>query len=73
MPPVNHQQNCLMTGICGIFDVKSNHFGPMIPKNQKVMTYQNFYGLKHCNLSEPIYKFRYKEIETTNKLTYVAM
>ena len=32
MPPVNHLQKCLINVICGTFDIKSNHFGPVIPK-----------------------------------------
>ena len=35
MSPFNHQQKCLINGICGIFDMKSNHVGKVIPKNQK--------------------------------------
>ena len=32
MSPFNHQQKCLINGICGIFDMKSNHVGKVIPK-----------------------------------------
>ena len=31
MSPFNHQQKCLINGICGIFDMKSNH--EVIPPN----------------------------------------
>ena len=34
VPPVNHQK-CSINGICGAFDTKSNHFGPVIPKKLK--------------------------------------
>ena len=40
MSPFNHQQKCLINGICGIFDMKSNHVGKVIPKSQKV--YKNW-------------------------------
>ena len=33
--PVNHQQKSLINGILGTFDIKSNHFGPVIPKQLK--------------------------------------
>ena len=33
--PVNHQQKRLLNGICGTFDIKSNYFGPVIPKKLK--------------------------------------
>ena len=34
--PVNHhKQKCLIKGICGSFDIKSNYFGPVIPKKRK--------------------------------------
>ena len=26
---------CLINGICGIFDMKSNHFGPVLPRKLK--------------------------------------
>ena len=32
---VNHQEKCLINGICGTFDIKSNHFGLVIPKKAK--------------------------------------
>ena len=32
MSPFNHQQKCLINGICGIFDMRSNHVGKVIPK-----------------------------------------
>ena len=35
MSPFNHQQKCLINGICGIFDMKSNHVGKVIPKKPK--------------------------------------
>ena len=35
VPPVNHRQKCLINGICGTFDMKSNYFGPVIPKSQE--------------------------------------
>ena len=31
IPPVNHQQKCLINGISGTFDIKSNCLGPVIP------------------------------------------
>ena len=31
VPPVNHQQKCLINGICGVFDVKSNYFDSLVP------------------------------------------
>ena len=40
-PPLrdfNHQQKCLINGICGIFDMKSNHVGKVIPKKPKNFT-----------------------------------
>ena len=40
MSPCNHQQKCLINGICGIFDMKSNHVGKVIPKKPKV--YKNW-------------------------------
>ena len=33
--PVNHQQKCLINVICGVFLIKSNYFGSMIPKKLK--------------------------------------
>ena len=27
-PPINHQQRCLINGICGTLDIKSNYFDP---------------------------------------------
>ena len=38
MSPFNHQQKCLINGICGIFDIKSNHVGKVIPKKPKKFT-----------------------------------
>ena len=38
MSPFNHQQKCLINGICGIFDMKSNHVGKVIPKKPKKFT-----------------------------------
>ena len=35
MSPFNHQQKCLTDGICGLFDMKSNHVGKVIPKKPK--------------------------------------
>ena len=35
MSPFNHQQKCLINGICGIFDMKSNRVGKVIPKKPK--------------------------------------
>ena len=35
MSSFNHQQKCLTNGICGIFDMKSNHVGKVIPKMPK--------------------------------------
>ena len=35
MSPFIHQQKCLINGICGIFDMKSNHVGKVIPKSQR--------------------------------------
>ena len=32
VPPVNHKQKCLIKRICGTFDMKSNYYGPVIPK-----------------------------------------
>ena len=37
MLPVNHQQKCLIKGICGIFDMKSNHVGPVIKVLEKLI------------------------------------
>ena len=31
--PVNHQQKCLINRICGTFDIKSDCFGPAIPRS----------------------------------------
>ena len=33
--PVSHQQKCSINGICGTFDIKSNYFGPVIPRKLK--------------------------------------
>ena len=33
--PVNHQQKCVITGICSTFNIKSNYFGPVIPEKPK--------------------------------------
>ena len=41
MSPFNHQQKCLINGICGIFDMKSNHVGKVIPKKAKKV-YKNW-------------------------------
>ena len=41
MSPFSHQQKCLINGICGIFDMKSNHVGKMIPKKPKKV-YKNW-------------------------------
>ena len=38
MSPFNHQQKCLINGICGIFYMKSNHVGEVIPKKPKTFT-----------------------------------
>ena len=35
VPLVNHQLKCLINGICGILDMKSNCFGRIIPKKLK--------------------------------------
>ena len=35
MSPFNHQQKCLINVIFGIFDMKSNHVGKVIPKKPK--------------------------------------
>ena len=35
MPLVVHQQKCLIIGIRGTFDIKSNHFGPVMPRKLK--------------------------------------
>ena len=35
MSPFNHQQKCLINGICSIFGMKSNHVGKVIPKKPK--------------------------------------
>ena len=32
---VNNQKKSLINGICGTFDIKSNHLGLVIPKNLK--------------------------------------
>ena len=32
VPPVNHHQKCLIKELCGIFDMKSYYFGPVILK-----------------------------------------
>ena len=37
MSPFKHQQKCLINGICGIFDMKSNHVGKVIPKKTKCL------------------------------------
>ena len=37
VPPVNYQQKSLINGIGGTFDIKSNYFGPVIPKKLKVL------------------------------------
>ena len=39
LPPVNHQEKCLVNGICGIFDKKSNYFGPVMP--EKIKRFEN--------------------------------
>ena len=41
MSPFNHQQKCLINGICGIFYMKSNHVGKVIPKKPKKV-YKNW-------------------------------
>ena len=41
MSPFNHQQKCLINRICGIFDMKSNHVGKVIPKKPKKV-YKNW-------------------------------
>ena len=35
VPPVYHQQKCLINGICGASGIKSNYFGPTIPRKLK--------------------------------------
>ena len=35
VPLVNYQQKCLINSICGILEVKSNYFGPVMPKKLK--------------------------------------
>ena len=32
---IRYQQKCLINGICGTFDIKSNYFGPVIRKKLK--------------------------------------
>ena len=41
VPPVNHQQNCLINGICGTCDIKSNYFGSVIPRKLAVKVLKN--------------------------------
>ena len=60
MPPVNHQQKCLINGICNTFRIKSNYFCPVIPRSHaKFMGYtrpvQMGYGLRtflHITMGE---------------------
>ena len=35
VPPVNHHQKCLINGICGTSDMKSNCFGLVLPEMLK--------------------------------------
>ena len=35
IPPANHQQKCLINGICDTFGIQSNYFGPVVPKKLK--------------------------------------
>ena len=62
MSPFNHQQKRLINGICGIFAMKSNHVGEVIPKSLQKLDIRGRLNAKNVFLKIDQKLHRYDQI-----------